>query len=92
VLSERTRVGQRTRWRVSGLDPAHTGQPLHDAAVPTAYAKLLPARSHGAVNRLLTTELPDGAPVATLTDVGVHFVGSRVRASDVRGDARRLLP
>ncbi len=92
VLSERTRVGQRTRWRVYGVDPAYTGQPDHDSAVSTAYAKLLPARSQGAINRLLTTKLPDGAPVATLTDFGFYFVGSRVSASDVRGDARRFLP
>lgn len=66
-------VGKRPRWHVFGVLPAYTGDARNDAAVGDAYAGLLPARSEIEVQRLLSSALPDGTPVARLVDFRFYF-------------------
>ncbi len=73
-------VSRRPKWHVFGVLPAYTGDEAHDAAVARRYAAQLPARSEMEVHRLLTTTLPDGAPVARFADFGFYFVAPYVRA------------
>jgi hypothetical protein len=71
-------VGRRPKWRVFGVVPASTGDAERDAAITRTYARLLPARSEIEVQRLMTTVLPDGTPVARMSDLGFYFVAPYV--------------
>ncbi len=84
VLSLTTRRRTTTRWHVFEVAPASTGDPARDAAVLDAYADQLPARSLGDVTRLLASRLPDGSPVARLTDYRFYFLGTTVKAPKPR--------
>lgn len=77
-------VGRRPKWHVFGVLPAYTGNQAHDATVARLYAQRLPVRSEIEVQRLLTTTLADGSPVARLADLGFYFIAPYV--------PRRLAP
>ena len=84
VLGAATRRGVTTRWHVFEVAPATSGDATRDAAILDAYSEQLPARSTGDVSRLLATRLPDGSPVARLTDDRFSFLGTTVRARGAR--------
>jgi len=65
-------------WHVFLVVPAYSfltgGNPANDAAVTTAYASHLPTTSEAAVDDLLDSTLPGGAPVAIEIDTDFYFL------------------
>jgi len=64
----------RVPWHVYVVVPAYNGDTQHDAAVTTAYAAHIPAKSETAVDALLAEKLPSGAPVAVEVDTNFYFL------------------
>jgi hypothetical protein len=61
-------------WHVNLVVPVMNGDSGHDAAVATAYAAHLPARSESEIDALLATHLAGGAPVAVEIDTHFYFL------------------
>jgi hypothetical protein len=64
----------RALWHVYLIMPNYTGDPAHDAAVSAAYATYLPATSETAIDALLATAGPGGAPLAIKIDTDFYFL------------------
>jgi hypothetical protein len=64
----------RAPWHVFAVVPAYNGNASHDAAVGAIYRANLPLRSEQAVDALLATRLPGGAPVAVEVDTHFYFL------------------
>ena len=64
----------RALWHVFLVQPAYTGDPVHDLLVTLAYAAELPAKSEAAVDDLVSSTLPDGSPVAVEIDLDFYFL------------------
>lgn len=71
-------------WHVFLVIPVYNGNAQHDAAVNAAYAAQLPTTSESAVDALLATTLPGGAPVAVEIDTDFYFLCAVVSANAAR--------
>ncbi len=70
-------AGFNPHWHVWVIVPAYSpnnSDPTRDAAVGSAYAKMLPTKSEAAVNNLLASKMPDGSPVAVKIDTHFYFI------------------
>ena len=74
----------RPLWHVFLVLPAYTGNATHDAAVTSAYAAQLPAKSEAAVEALEQSTLADGSPVAVEIDTQFYFLCVVVNANAAR--------
>lgn len=68
----------RPLWHLYSVQPAYTGDTVHDLLVTLAYAAQLPAKSEEDVETLLSSTLPDGSPIAVKTDTNFYFLCSVV--------------
>lgn len=58
---------------VFNIEPAYTGDAVHDAEVALAYAERLPVMSAVDANRLMAARLPTGEPIAQIVDYDFYF-------------------